>query len=86
MKLTPWQQEIISIWEKHATFMTTETPALEIGNVVTLKSGGPKMTIASLIESPDTHGRNRVQCCCHWFDGAQEKEKWFAEESLELAK
>jgi len=46
------------------------------GDVVQLKSGGPKMTIGYLL----TDDTNRVKCT--WFDGKTVKEETFYTEQL----
>jgi uncharacterized protein YodC (DUF2158 family) len=48
------------------------------GDVVRLKSGGPKMTVWG----PDEAAGGLL---CQWFDGAKPARETFNEESLELA-
>jgi uncharacterized protein YodC (DUF2158 family) len=51
--------------------------SLKKGDVVRLKSGGPKMVISDL----DAYG----SAYCQWFDGAKDAGKTFAVETLEPA-
>lgn len=53
---------------------------MKIGDTVKLKSGGPKMTVDTLINSID--GVKRVEC--KWFLGNIQHTGTFAEEALEL--
>ncbi|MCA0851429.1 YodC family protein [Salipiger thiooxidans] len=48
---------------------------IEAGSVVTLKSGGPRMTVR-WVKDGDAY--------CNWFEGAQEKGNRFAVVQLEL--
>jgi len=48
----------------------------EPGDVVKLKSGGPKMTVAQVAEQP-------VDVFCYWFDGGTNKSDYFCKEALE---
>jgi uncharacterized protein YodC (DUF2158 family) len=52
---------------------------LKIGDVVRLKSGGPKMTIAEIGDSDD----KRVKCI--WFDGNKKNEDIFEEAIIAIA-
>lgn len=57
---------------------------LNIGDVVKLKSGGPKMTVTSF-DQP--YGSNIRQCRCTWFKSENEAmDKFFPIESLEKVK
>ena len=47
----------------------------EIGNVVQLKSGGPKMTIHGLVSDGDV--------ICQWFEGDAVHEESFPREALQ---
>ena len=46
----------------------------EIGNVVQLRSGGPKMTVHSLVSDGDV--------VCQWFEGNEVHEENFPREGL----
>jgi uncharacterized protein YodC (DUF2158 family) len=46
----------------------------EIGDVVQLRSGGPKMTVHSLVSDCDV--------VCQWFEGNEVHEKSFPKEAL----
>jgi uncharacterized protein YodC (DUF2158 family) len=52
----------------------------KVGDIVQLKSGGPKMTVTSL-RSLDTG----FSMHCQWFAGNKHQDAWFHEEALELA-
>jgi len=54
----------------------------QLGDVVVLKSGGPKMTIEQTGE--DTFGRAAVWC--DWFDGTKKISNTFPPTSLEKPK
>lgn len=61
--------------------MTKERkPKYELGNVVTLVSGGPDMAIKEIIQSAGFKGNYRTQ----WFAGKKLETGIFPEESLEL--
>jgi len=47
------------------------------GDIVQLKSGGPKMTVKWC---EDQHGE--MTALCQWFDGAKRSEETFAPETL----
>ena len=49
---------------------------IKSGNVVKLKSGGPKMTVRNHHDGP--------LWVCSWFDGVELKEGYFSEEQLEI--
>lgn len=51
----------------------------KVGDVVRLKSGGPRMTIVSLKAGMTSDHR------CSWFEGAQPKDGHFPPEALEPA-
>lgn len=51
-----------------------------IGDVVTLKSGGPTMTI-EVLDNQD----GRTRCFCVWFSGDERKRQVFYSTSLKLA-
>ena len=48
------------------------------GDVVTLRSGGPKMTVNGYMEFGEVH--------CQWFEGNELKKGFFAEDSLAVLK
>ncbi len=50
-------------------------PGLKVGDVVQLKSGGPKMTIASTKS-------NAAGVLCTWFDGNEVKSSRFPADAL----
>ena len=52
---------------------------LKVGDVVKLKSGGPKMTIANTKSNP-------AGILCTWFDEAEVKSSRFPAKALELVK
>jgi uncharacterized protein YodC (DUF2158 family) len=54
---------------------------LKPGDVVNLKSGGPKMTVTAV---GDNYGTMTVWCA--WFDGKKKLVDTFAIEAVELAK
>lgn len=55
---------------------------LQVGAVVRLNSGGPKMTVTEI--GNDVGGRPYV--LCRWFDGNKPMEETFTPDALELAK
>lgn len=58
-------------------------PKFKIGDVVMLRSGGPKMTINNLEESASNfYGRVH----CRWFYGTEAKEEFFHQDALEIWK
>ena len=54
-------------------------PGLKVGDVVQLKSGGPKMTVASTKS-------NAAGILCTWFDAAEVKSSRFPADALAAAK
>jgi uncharacterized protein YodC (DUF2158 family) len=52
----------------------------EVGQVVKLKSGGPKMTI----EEIDDYGSGHPQASCVWFEGDKRKSSIFEFQTLEV--
>lgn len=49
---------------------------VNVGDVVTLKSGGPKMTVEQIGPfSMSSSGRNKAKCT--WFDGTQKMNALF---------
>lgn len=55
---------------------------LKVGDVVRLKSGGPKMTIT---EFGKYHYSDHEQAKCIWFDNNKRTEGLFEKDTLELA-
>jgi uncharacterized protein YodC (DUF2158 family) len=51
---------------------------IKVGDVVQLKSGGPKMTVESIEANP-------AGILCTWFDGADKKSSCFQPDALEPA-
>lgn len=49
---------------------------MRLGEVVTLKSGGPMMTVIAISK--------RGACLCGWFDGETFIEHWFAAAVLNI--
>jgi len=49
---------------------------IKVGDVVQLKSGGPKMTVESTESNP-------AGVLCTWFDGADKKSSCFQPEALD---
>lgn len=57
------------------------------GDVVVLKSGGPKMVAVTLKDVPGMAGYPpSTNVFCHWFDGSKPMEKWFDVETVALVK
>lgn len=72
---------------------------LKSGDIVTLKSGGPRMTVQRMIEINEEPGFHHIDnyiklfkgfkagdIICQWFEGNELKSAVFPEESLILAK
>lgn len=56
-----------------------------VGDVVRLRSGGPRMTIAGVGASEGPPMTQREECVmCMWFDGQQDKWAVFPVRSLDL--
>jgi uncharacterized protein YodC (DUF2158 family) len=55
------------------------------GDVVRLKSGGPKMTIDN-VDNYGTSNKPSIRAACIWFDGGEKKEGNFSPETIEIAK
>jgi uncharacterized protein YodC (DUF2158 family) len=53
----------------------------KLGNIVQLKSGGPKMTVS------EPQGRNvSGKVFCQWFAGSKLEQGFFPKEAIEIAK
>lgn len=59
---------------------------LSVGDVVRLKTGGPKMVVSHVFESDNTmknalvggaHGLKKGDLVCTWFDGDEKKDGGF---------
>jgi uncharacterized protein YodC (DUF2158 family) len=57
---------------------------LSVGQVVKLKSGGPEMTIRSVIEPDPMYQRLEYSYHCQWFAGKKLESGQFPHESLIL--
>jgi uncharacterized protein YodC (DUF2158 family) len=55
-------------------------PKYSVGDIVTLKSGGPEMTVNSI---PGGYSKSYI---CQWFAGKKLEQGGFPENSLELAR
>jgi uncharacterized protein YodC (DUF2158 family) len=55
-----------------------QSPALKVGDIVQLKSGGPKMTV------DDPVNRFNQKVVCHWFAGGKLNSGQFERETLNL--
>ncbi|WP_370868669.1 YodC family protein [Undibacterium sp.] len=55
------------------------------GDVVRLKSGGPKMTMSAFEEIPDSKGM-ATYVRCVWFKGSDKASDLFRPETIELSK
>jgi uncharacterized protein YodC (DUF2158 family) len=51
---------------------------MNVGDIVWLKSGGPKMTVSSFISS----ATGRKEYVCHWFVGGDLRRDRFEEDEL----
>ncbi|MCH8837661.1 MAG: DUF2158 domain-containing protein [Candidatus Marinimicrobia bacterium] len=51
--------------------------AFATGDIVQLKSGGPKMTVETINEG---YGDEKIKC--KWFSGSKLQQGWFLPESL----
>lgn len=56
-------------------------PKFNAGDVVAIKSGGPEMTIKSVIQ-PSQHGEQLLSYRCQWFAGKKLDSGIFPEVSL----
>ena len=54
----------------------------KVGDIVQLKSGGPKMTVNEVLE---THGEDKQDVRCAWFAGSKHEHAYFSVETLILA-
>jgi uncharacterized protein YodC (DUF2158 family) len=59
-------------------------PEFKKGDVVKLKSGGPKMTIDDISEYGSGNNSN-MRAICIWFDGGERNEGSFRLDTLEIA-
>ena len=59
-------------------------PEFKKGDVVRLKSGGPKMTIDS-VDEYGSGNKSNIRAICIWFDGGERKEGNFPPKTLETA-
>ena len=60
-------------------------PEFKKGDVVQLKSGGPKMTIDDIGEYGSGNS-SHIRASCLWFDGGERKEGEFSLDTLAIAK
>ena len=63
----------------------------KIGDVVWLKSGGPKMTVSMVISDDPKHyvykagnGYENGDVACEWFDGNEKKTAWFKKATVAM--
>ncbi|MEX1255984.1 MAG: DUF2158 domain-containing protein [Gemmatimonadota bacterium] len=61
------------------------SPRYAEGDEVQLKSGGPRMTVASLEAVGDGLGGFTIECMCEWFVGAYRESATYPEDALEAA-
>ena len=54
--------------------------SIKVGDVVQLKSGGPKMTVRL------SSGSSVPKVCCNWFDGLALRDGTFIKEQLNVLK
>jgi len=54
-----------------------ETEEINIGDVVTLKSGGPKMTVKKYVWDPKKGDYDKNQVNCSWFENEKVVEHSF---------
>lgn len=60
-------------------------PKFNVGDIVILKSGGPKMTVDQYYSEP-LGGELTSQVLCKWFDNKDNiQQDWFEEGALEKA-
>jgi uncharacterized protein YodC (DUF2158 family) len=57
--------------------------AFKIGEIVQLKSGGPKMTVIEIAEGNMTIRAGQIRCS--WFAGAKNETGWFPPDALAMA-
>ncbi len=57
---------------------------IKIGDLVRLKSGGPKMTVKSLGQYSQMSPHEGAFAACTWFQGSDLREEDFALETLEI--
>ena len=57
---------------------------IQVGSVVRLKSGGPKMSVMFISEGGVIGGTAEDEIHCKWFNGNDVKEDHFHPESLEV--
>jgi uncharacterized protein YodC (DUF2158 family) len=53
-----------------------------VGDVVQLKSGGPKMTIAEIGDFGMGYGDSETKARCLWFEGTKQREALFVPQTL----
>lgn len=53
--------DVVRSWAAEADAKESQSSELAIGDIVRLKSGGPKMTVAFI-------NQDKCMCMCHWFD------------------
>jgi len=60
---------------------TGKADGIKVGDVVVLKSGGPKMTVSYV--GPCSLGPSILKCVCVWFEGYTIHSREFAAEAIE---
>jgi uncharacterized protein YodC (DUF2158 family) len=55
----------------------------KVGDIVQLKSGGPKMTVVEIAE--DRYGVGDIKIWCTWFAGAKNERGWFPPSAIVMA-